>query len=73
MEQGGGEIVADALTAIAPVAFTSGLVVVRVPWIDSLALALGTLEGTIFPSQRMNIGWTLFGVAELVDVREPWH
>jgi len=73
MEQGVGEIVEGALTAVAPVEFASGSVVIIALWIDSLALAPGTLEGTIFPSQRMDVGLTLFAVEELVDVRKHWH
>jgi hypothetical protein len=38
------------------------------PGIDVLALAPGTLEWPIFPSQRMNVGLTLVDVEELVDV-----
>jgi hypothetical protein len=33
-----------------------------------LALAPGTLEGTILPPQRMDVGLTLVDVEELVDV-----
>ena len=73
MEQGVGEIVEGALTAVALVAFASGSVVIIAPWIDSLALAPGTLEWPIFPSQRMDVCLTVFGVEELVDVREHRH
>ena len=51
-----GEIVEGALAAVAPVAFTPRSIVVRPPGIDVLALAPGTLERTIFPPQRMDIG-----------------
>ena len=64
MEQRIGEVVEGALTAVAPVAFASGSVVITAPWIDSTALAPGTLERPIFPSQRMDVGLTLFGVEE---------
>ena len=73
MEHGVSEIVEGALTAVAPVPFASGSIVIIAPWIDSVALAPGTLEGTIFPSQRMDVGLTLFGVEEVVDVREHRH
>ena len=38
------------------------------PRIDIPALTAGTLEGTIFPPQRMDVGLTLVDVEELVDV-----
>ena len=57
-----------ALTAVAPVAFAPGSVVVLPPRIDVLALAPGTLEWTIFPPQRMNVNLTLVDVEELVEV-----
>ena len=57
-----------ALAAMTPVAFPAGAVVVRPPRINVLALAPGTLQGTIFPPQRMDVGLTLVGVEELVDV-----
>ena len=68
MEQRIGEIVEGALAAVAPVAFAAGSIVLRPPWIDILALAPGTLEGTFFPSERMDVGLTVFGIEELVDV-----
>jgi len=63
-----GKVVEGALAAVTPGAFAPGAVVVRPPRIDVLALAPGTLEGTIFPPQRMNVGLTLVDVEELVDV-----
>ena len=68
-----GEIVESALAAVAPVAFAPRSVVVLPPRIDVLALAAGTLEGLLFPSQRVDVGMTLIGVEELVEVREHWH
>jgi hypothetical protein len=53
----------DALSIRAP-----GAVVVRPPGIDILALTPGTLEGTLFPPQRVDGGLTMFGIEELVDV-----
>jgi hypothetical protein len=73
VEQRIGEVIEGALAAIAPVAFAAGSIVVRPPWIDILALAPGTLEGPIFPSQHMDVDLTLIDVEELVDVREHWH
>jgi hypothetical protein len=68
MEERMGQVVEGAFAAVTPVAFAPGAVVVRPPWIDVLALAPGTLEGSIFPPQRMDVGLTLFGVEELMDV-----
>src|SRR5262249_23912474 len=68
VEQRIGEIIEGALTAVVPVAFAAGSVVVRAPRIDVLALAPGTLEWSIFPSQCMNVGVTLVAVEEFVQV-----
>jgi len=73
MQQGIGEIIEGALATVAPVAFAAGAIMVRPPRIDVLALAAGTLEGLLFPSQRVDVGMTLIGVEELVEVREHWH
>ena len=73
MEQGVGEVVEGALAAVAPVAFAPRAVVIGALGIDVVALAPGTLQRALFPPQRMNVGLTLFGVEELVDVREHWH
>ena len=62
------EVVEGPLTAVASVALAPRAVVVCPPGIDVLALAPRTLERTIFPSQRMDVGLTLFGVEELVDI-----
>jgi len=63
-----GQIIEGPLAAVAPVAFAARSVVVRPPRIHVLALAPGTLQGTIFPPQRMDVLLTLFGVEELVDI-----
>ena len=68
MEESVGEVVEGTLAAVAPVALAPGAVVVRPPGIDILALAPGTLEWTLFPPERMDVGLTLFGIEELVDV-----
>jgi len=68
VEQGIGEVVKGALATVTPVPFTSGAIVVRPPRINILALAPGTLEGTIFPPQRMDVSLTLVDVEELVDI-----
>jgi len=68
MEEGISEVVEGALAPVTPVAFAPGAVVIRPPRIDVLALAPGTLEWAILPPQRMDVGVTLFGVEEVVDV-----
>jgi hypothetical protein len=68
-----GESVASALAAVAPGAFAPRSVVGLPPRIDVLALAPGTLEGPLFPSQRVDVDMTLIGVEALVEVREHWH
>jgi len=73
MQQGIGQVIEGTLAAVAPVTFASGAVVVRPPRIDVLALAPGTLECAIFPSQRVDVGLALIDVEELVEVREHWH
>src|SRR5262245_59165216 len=73
VEQGVGKVIEGAFAAVTPVAFTAGAVVVRPPRINVLALAPGTLKGTLFPPQRMDIGVTLIDVEEVVEVREHWH
>ncbi len=62
------EIVEGALAAITPVTLTPGAIVVLPPRIDVLTLAPGTLEGTIFPPQRMDVRLALFEAEELVDI-----
>jgi hypothetical protein len=73
VEQRIGEVIEGALAAVAPVAFAPGAVVILSPRIDVLALAPGTLEGTLFPSQRMDVGVTLVNVEEVVDVCKHRH
>jgi hypothetical protein len=55
-----------ALAAMTPVAFAARAVVVGSPRINILALAPGTLQGPVFPSQGMDVGLTLFEVKELM-------
>jgi len=63
-----GKIVEGPLAAIAPVALAPRAVVVRPPGIDVLALAPRTLKGAFFPPERVDVGLTLFGVEELMDI-----
>ena len=55
------------------VALQFGLVVVGAPGPDVVALTAGTLEGPIFPAQRMDVGLTRFGVEEMVEMRHNRH
>jgi hypothetical protein len=68
MEQGMGQIIEGPLAAVAPVALAPRAVVVLPPGIDILALAPGTLERTLLPPERMDVGVTVFGIEELVDI-----
>ena len=68
VEQGSGEVVEGALAAMAPAAFASGTVLVRAPASNVVTLASRTLQWTVFPPQRMDVGLTLADVEELVDV-----
>jgi hypothetical protein len=63
-----GQIIEGPLAAVAPVALAPRAVVVRAPGIDIGALAPGTLERAFFPPEHMDIGLTVFGVEELVNV-----
>jgi hypothetical protein len=72
-EQGVGEVVEGAPTAVAPVAFHPWPVVIMAPRTDGVALAPGTLERTIFPPERMDIGVAGINVEELVEMREDQH
>jgi hypothetical protein len=73
MQQGIGEVVEGALAAMAPLAFASGTVLVRAPAANVVALAARTLQRTLFPPQRMDVGLALFGIEELVQMREHRH
>ena len=68
VQQGVGEVVEGTLAPVTPVAFASRSVVVRAPRINVLALASGTLEGPIFPPERMDVGLALVDVEELMEV-----
>jgi hypothetical protein len=73
VQQGMGEVVEGALAAMAPVALAPGVVVVRAPRIDVMAIATGTWQWAIFPPQCVDVGLTLFGAEELVDIGESRH
>src|SRR5215468_4171333 len=73
VEQGVGEVVEGALAAVAPVAFAARSVVVLPPRIDVVTVTAGTLQGAIFPSERMDIGVACVRVEELVEMGEHGH
>jgi hypothetical protein len=68
-----GQIIEGPLAAVAPVALAPRAVVVCPPGIDVLALAPRTLQRVFFLPERMEVGVTLFGVEELVDICKHWH
>src|SRR5947209_6099058 len=69
------EVIEGALAALlfAAVAFQARLGVVGAPGTDVEALTAGTLEGTIFPAQRTDVGLKRFGVEEVVELRHNRH
>src|SRR4029453_14225954 len=69
------EVIEGALASLlfTAIAFQTGLGMVRAPWSDVEALTAGTLEGSIFPAQRMDVGLTRFGVEEVVEMRHHRH
>jgi hypothetical protein len=73
MQQGISKVVEGPLTAMAPVAFAPGSIVVRAPLANVVTLAARTLQQTIFPPERMDVGLALFGVEELVQMGEHRH
>ena len=64
VEERAREVIEGARAALLfpAVALQSGLVVIRPPGTDVVTLTARTLEGPIFPAQRMDIGLTRFGV-----------
>src|SRR5215471_15641638 len=70
-----GEVIEGPLAALlfTAVAFQPRLVVVRPPRTDMVALTVGTLEWTLFPPQRMDVGLARFGVEEVVEMRHNRH
>src|SRR5262249_56932750 len=65
------EVIEGALAVLffTAVALQPGLVVVGAPRTDIVALTPRTLEGPIFPAQRMDVGLTRFGIEEVVQMR----
>ena len=73
VEQGASEVSEGALAAMAPGAFASRAVVVRAPVSNVVALAARTLQRTVFPPQRVDVGLALFSIEEVVHMREDRH
>src|SRR5262245_32886726 len=69
------EVIEGALAGLlfTAVALQSRLVVICPPGTNMVALTSGTLEGPIFPPQRMDVRLTLVDVEELMNVREHRH
>ena len=68
-----GQIIEGPLAAVAPVALAPRAVLVRAPAANVVTLAPRTLEWTIFPPERMDVGLALFSVEKLVQMREYRH
>src|SRR5215475_10126971 len=73
MEQGRGEVVEGALAAMTPVALAPGAILVRAPAANVITLAARTLQRTVFPPERMDVGVALVGVEEVVQMGEYRH
>jgi hypothetical protein len=73
MQQGSGEVVEGALATMAPVAFAPRAVLVGTPLSNVVALAARTLQRTIVPPERTDVRLALFGVEEVVQMREYRH
>jgi hypothetical protein len=73
VEQGTGEVVEGALAAVTPVAFASGSIPVRAPLANVVALAARTLQRTVFPPERLDVGVALVSVEEMVQMGEYRH
>src|SRR5262245_2554258 len=69
------EVIEGALAGLlfTAVALQAGLVVIRAPRTDVVALTAGTLAWAIFPPQRMDIRLTRFSVEEVVQMRHHRH
>jgi hypothetical protein len=75
VQERAGKVIEGALAPplFTAVALQAGLVVVGAPRTNVVALTAGTLEGSIFPAQRMEVGLTHFGVEEVVEMRHNRH
>ena len=73
LQQGSGEVVEGPLIALAPGAFAPRSLGVRAPLAKVVALAPGTLQGTIFPPEHMEVGVALVGVEAVVHMGAHRH
>jgi hypothetical protein len=73
MQQGRGEVVEGALTAMALVPLALGSIVVRAPQAHVVVLAARTWEQTILPPEHTDVGLALFSVEEVVDMGKHRH
>ena len=73
MQEGIGEVVEGTLAAVTPGAFATRSILIRAPLANVVALAPRTLQRTIFPPERMDVGLALFGIEELVQMGEHRH
>jgi hypothetical protein len=60
------QVVKGTPAVFAAVAFEARSVMISTPGTNLLAVAMGTLQGAIFPPQRMDIGVASVGMEELV-------
>jgi len=69
------EVIEGALATLlfAAVAFQARLGVIGTPGPDVVALTPRTLEGPVFPAQRMDVGLTRVGVEEVVEMGHNRH
>jgi hypothetical protein len=67
------QVVKGTPAVFAAVAFEARSVMISTPGTNLLAVAMGTLQGAIFPPQRMDIGMARVGMEELVELGEHRH
>ena len=73
MQQGSGEVVAGALTAMAPGMFAPRAILGGAPLANGVALAARTLQRTILPPAHTAIRLALLGVEEVVHMGAHRH
>ena len=73
MQQGISEVVASPLAPMASVVCAPRAVLVGAPLSNVVALAARTLQRTVFPPQRVDVGLALFSIEEVVHMREDRH
>jgi hypothetical protein len=73
VQQGIGEVIEGTLAVMAPVAFAPWSILICAPLANVVTLTPRTLQRPVFPPQRMDVGLALFGVEEVVQMREYRH